>query len=340
MVKFDVVIGNPPYQDDNEGRNRADAIYPLFYDSSEKISDMYCLITPARFLFDTGATPSKWNKKMLSDEHLKVVYYNEDSSVAFTNTDIRGGIVVLIRNENNVYGKIGTFTRFSEMESVLSKVENSSFKPISEMLYNSTSYKFNPIMYEDYPRLKSVVTKSNRRTIVSNAFDRYHEVFSSKKNSTDIMIYGRQNNNRLYKYIDSKYIEHGGNLNGYKVLVTGANGTGEFGEPLSELEVGLPGMGHTQTFVSIGNFSSQEEANSLIKYLKGKFSRAMLSIKKVTHNGKTKETWSKVPLQDFTKDSDIDWTKSIAEIDQQLYAKYGLNEEEIAFIETHVKQMD
>jgi type II restriction enzyme len=64
----------------------------------------------------------------------------------------------------------------------------------------------------------------------------------------------------------------------------------------------------------------------------------MLSVLKVTQNG-NKPVWRYVPLQDFTSDSDIDWSKSISEIDQQLYAKYGLDESEIAFIESHVKEM-
>lgn len=64
----------------------------------------------------------------------------------------------------------------------------------------------------------------------------------------------------------------------------------------------------------------------------------MLGILKVTQNGK-KETWKYVPLQNFTPNSDIDWSKSIPEIDKQLYAKYGLSQEEIGFIETHVKEM-
>lgn len=66
----------------------------------------------------------------------------------------------------------------------------------------------------------------------------------------------------------------------------------------------------------------------------------MLGIKKVTQNNKTKETWSKVPMQDFTNKSDIDWSKSIPEIDQQLYKKYGLSQEEIDFIEKNVKEME
>lgn len=81
------------------------------------------------------------------------------------------------------------------------------------------------------------------------------------------------------------------------------------------------------------------ESEAALKYIKSKFCRVMLGVLKVTQNGK-RETWSCVPLQDFTSDSDIDWSKSIHEIDLQLYKKYGLDENEINFIETHVKEME
>lgn len=98
-------------------------------------------------------------------------------------------------------------------------------------------------------------------------------------------------------------------------------------------------VGHTQSFVSIGNFETEEEADALVKYLKSKFSRALLGILKVTQDI-TPRVWGLVPLQDFTSESDIDWSKPIPDIDRQLYAKYGLDESEIEFIETHVKEMD
>lgn len=100
-----------------------------------------------------------------------------------------------------------------------------------------------------------------------------------------------------------------------------------------------PLIGGTQTFITIGNFSNLEEANSAMKYIKTKFARAMLGTLKVTQDNK-KRTWSNVPMQDFTSNSDIDWTQSIYDIDLQLYKKYGLDKKEINFIETKVKEMD
>ena len=98
-------------------------------------------------------------------------------------------------------------------------------------------------------------------------------------------------------------------------------------------------MGFTETFISIGAFDEELEAQNCLKYVKSKFARTMLGILKVTQHN-PREKWIYVPLQDFTPQSDIDWTKSIPEIDQQLYAKYGLDEKEIAFIEENVKAME
>ncbi len=337
--KFDVVIGNPPYQETNEKSNRDEAIYHLFYDVAKDIAVKYCLITPARFLFNAGATPKNWNRAMLSDEHLKVIFYNQNSSKVFRGTDIKGGVAILYRDDAVKFGSIDTFTISKDLDSILNKVVDIDFTPISDELYGNSSYKLTDIVYIDYPELSDRVSVAERRALGSNAFSRFPELFTEQEGVGCVLIYGRIDNERKYMYVSSKYIEDGGNLNGFKVFIPGANGTGDFGETLSSPTVGLPGIGHTQTFISIGNFQTEFEAESLLKYLKGRFSRAMLGVKKVTQNNKTKETWSKIPLQDFTEDSDIDWSVSIPEIDQQLYMKYGLNEEEINFIETNVKEM-
>lgn len=100
-----------------------------------------------------------------------------------------------------------------------------------------------------------------------------------------------------------------------------------------------PETGHTDTFISIGSFESAVQAQNCLKYIKSKFARTMLGILKITQHNPA-STWKYVPLQDFTPNSDIDWSQSVADIDRQLYAKYGLNDEEIAFIESHVKEMD
>ena len=97
-------------------------------------------------------------------------------------------------------------------------------------------------------------------------------------------------------------------------------------------------MAYTQTFIAIGKFDSISEVKNVQKYVKTKFARAMLGVLKITQDCPGPK-WAYVPLQDFTPRSDIDWLKSIHEIDLQLYRKYGLNVEEINFIEENVKEM-
>ena len=142
----------------------------------------------------------------------------------------------------------------------------------------------------------------------------------------------------FHKYIRREYVNNVENLMAYKVYVPQASGSGAFGEAMSQPVIEEPKTAATETFISIGNFDSEVEAKALEKYIKSKFLRAMLSVLKVTQNG-NRGVWKMIPLQDFTSSSDIDWSQSIAEIDQQLYAKYGLSAEEIAFIESHVKEM-
>lgn len=341
-MEFDVVVGNPPYQEDNTNNNRSSPIYQNFYDLAEKCGATYCLISPARFLFNAGQTPKEWNKKILNDKHIKVAYYNPEASQVFPDTGFKGGVAVLYRNKDKDFGAIKTFVSLPELNSIMRKVISfNGFVELGEVIYLRSSYKFTPKLLEEYPKLKGRVKKNEALSMGSNVFDRYPEVFfDHKENDQQVQIFGRENNERVYKYINANYVKDGGNLNGWKVFLPKTNGGGKVGEVLSTPVIGPPKTGHTQTFISFGKFENEAEAEALLKYLKSKFLRLLLSIKKITQDNATKETWSKIPLQDFTPSSDIDWSKSISEIDQQLYKKYGLNQTEIDFIETKVKPMD
>ena len=341
QVKFDVVIGNPPYQEDTDN-NRDTPIYHHFMELSYAVADKVVLITPGRFLFKAGQTPRSWNEKMLSDEHLKVIYYEQKSSEIFPNTDIKGGIVVTYHNSKENFGAIGQFISIPELNGILHKVVNrQDFKAISNIHFGNSTYKLTKNVYEDFPEFEERVSRAERFSVGSNVFERFPEIFfNEKQNDDDIQIYGRKNNERTYQWVKKEYISDHPNLTKYKIFVPGANGSGALGEVLSTPLIGEPLIGYTQTFISFGAFDSKEEAENLLKYIKTKFARVMLGTLKITQNNKTKEVWKNVPLQNFTSTSDIDWSQSIAEIDQQLYKKYGLSEEEIQFIESKVKEME
>lgn len=164
--------------------------------------------------------------------------------------------------------------------------------------------------------------------------------FNERGNDDDyVQIFGLFNKKRSYKWIKKKYIIGPENFACYKIFVPKSNGSGALGEVLSTPLIGEPLIGHTQSFISIGSLNSQIEAENLLKYIKTKFCRVLLGILKITQDNPV-STWAKVPLQDFTSSSDIDWSQSVAEIDAQLYKKYGLSQEEIDFIESNVREMD
>lgn len=344
-VKFTAVVGNPPYQESKAGGKDL-PVYPYFYDSAERLADRYSIISPARFLFGAGATSAEWNNKMLNDEHIRVAYYNRSSSKIFPNTDIMGGVVILYRDSGRDFGAIGTFTSFEELGSILRKVEQHNPESINGLIYGVTSHSFSPKAYKDYSDIANRVGKGSGSQLTSGIFDAAPEIFlSTKLNNDQIKIYGLQAGHRTYKWVDPTYIRVPDNINGYKVFIPAANGSGAIGEVTStpligQLTVGAPHTGHTATFISMGNFETEHEAESLLKYLKTKFARTMLGIKKTTQHNKTKDVWSKVPLQNFTGVSDLDWSRSIADIDKQLYSKYNLDQKEIDFIETKVRAME
>ncbi|WP_105113874.1 Eco57I restriction-modification methylase domain-containing protein [Streptococcus suis] len=333
-MKFDVVIGNPPYQEELEGTSDK-PIYNYFMDESYKIGDKSILITPARFLFNAGKTPKAWNQKMLADEHLKVSYYKQDSSKVFSGTDIKGGVAITYHDNAQTFGAIGTFTAFDELNSIYRKVySNKDFISLSDFVYSPESYKLTPQLHSDFPEIESTLSKGHKFDLTTNIFDKLQGILQDEPFEDSIQLIGRLNNERTYKWISKKYVKGPDNFDKFKVLLPKSNGSGAIGEVLS-----TPLVGHTQTFISIGKLDTLEECQSLLKYIKSKFARTLLGVLKITQDNK-RGTWKYVPLQDFTSSSDIDWSQSVAEIDAQLYKKYGLSQEEIDFIESKVKAMD
>ena len=343
-MKFDFCIGNPPYQEpyQNTKGSGANSIYNEFLDAAFKISDRVEMIHPARFLFNAGSTPKEWNEKMLADPHFKIMRYEPSSSVFFPmlQTPIKGGIVISYRNANEEFGAIEIFTKYEELNNILKKVENAKgFKSISTIAVSSYVYHFTEKSHEDFPQIEELSSKGHSYDLTSNCFDRLPFLFTDDKKSSDqCKILGRSENKRTYKYIKRKYINDVVNFDKYKIFVPKANGDGSFGEVFADPILAEPGVGSTETFMSMGHFETELEAQNLVKYIKCKFTRALLGVAKVTQDINPAK-WKYVPLQDFGKKSDINWSKTIREIDAQLYKKYKLNESEINFIETYVKEM-
>lgn len=334
-LKFDFVIGNPPYQRKRNGKSKTTLpVYHEFMNMAYALGTVVELITPARFLFNAGRTPKKWNAQMLNDPHLKVLYYEEDGRKVFPNTDIKGGVVVTYRDAGRKGVPIGRFTIYSELNMILSKTAPlSGTGNISAIGFVATKFNISSLI-ADYPQYAG-----HERRMSSNvlSFDCFHSV---KTSADDVMIYGVIGGKRIRRYIAEKYVDMtDGHIGKFKVIVPKADGAGSFGDIITMPEILEANSGFTHTFFGVGSFDTQTEAEAALKYIKTKFARALLSVLKVTQDMNA-DKWGMVPLQDFTSQSDIDWSGTVSEIDRQLYTKYQLSAEEIDFVETHVKEME
>jgi hypothetical protein len=348
--KFDVVIGNPPYQEEATGTaTHSMPIYYLFMDAAYEVARKAVLITPARFLFNAGYTPKHWNAKMLADPHLTVAHFESDSNRLFPSlTDpIKGGIAVTYRDSERKLGPIGSFTGHPDLNTILLKVTEAGLKPLETLgITSSRSFRYTTKMHDDYPQALALMSAGEQFKINTKTFDQLSFLYSKEQpqdGSEYVRVLGLDGKQRTSRWIRSEYVTGPDSLDKYKVAVPAANGSGSttdfFGVALTNPTVLEPGVAVTQTFITIGAFETEAEAQACLKYIKSKFARTMLGILKITQHNPAK-VWKYVPTQDFTGDSEIDWTKSIPEIDAQLYAKYGLDAEEIAFIEAKVKPME
>ena len=207
-------------------------------------------------------------------------------------------------------------------------------------------------MYEDHPEFLTMmvkvgnkevplVSKGHESDLTSNILDKNPTMFTEYRPNDGyeyIRVYGRQNGKRVARYFRADYMQPNVGLHSYKVVLPESNNNGTFGETLVDPFVADKDIATTQTFITMGFCDNKFEAEALLKYICGKFARAMLGTLKITQHNK-RETWRNVPLQDFSSSSDIDWSVTKKAIDQQLYKKYNLSDEEIAFIETNVKEM-
>jgi Eco57I restriction endonuclease. len=225
MKKFYGVIGNPPYQEQVQGDNKNSAapIYPDFLEEAFEVGEVVELIHPARFLFNAGSTPKAWNKKMLQDTHFKVLHYEPDSSKMFTNTDIKGGVAITLRNPEKDFGEIGVFTAFDELNSLLSKVIGSSeHESFAEIVVTRTAYRLTDKMHKDYPLAIDSLSDGHPYDMSTNIFELLPNIFFDSKPSSSgdyIQILGRENNRRAFKYIRAEYVNEPKNLDCWKVIL-------------------------------------------------------------------------------------------------------------------------
>ena len=236
-MKFDAIVGNPPYQEEGNNNNRKQPIYNFFLDVSAQLSNISTLITPGRFLFEAGETPKNWNRKMLNDEHFKVVAYYSKSKDVFPTVDIKGGIVISLYNKNKNFGAIQVFTEMREMNQILHKVISLNAKNalwLNSIISSRGNYRFSNKFFEDFPNASESLGEGTGNMIVSDIFEEIPNAFQAVSINDDYLaIVGREQNRRIVKYIKKEYVLDNPFIDTFNVLITKSNGKGAFGESLS-----------------------------------------------------------------------------------------------------------
>lgn len=219
MAKFDFVIGNPPYQDETVGDQKqfAPPVYDKFLNVAYNVGKKVVMITPGRFLFNAGGTSKQWNQDMLSDPHLKILFYKQKSEDVFPNTDIKGGIAITYHDEEKQFEPIGVFTLYEELNSIKSKVWPNVENSFSTIIPNRGLYRFSKKCYQDNPDVMKKITDSR---VTASSFNRLNELFSESEPNDGheyIQIFGLLGRNRTHFWIRKDYIQIPSSLYKYKI---------------------------------------------------------------------------------------------------------------------------
>lgn len=345
QVKFDVVIGNPPYQEIDGGAGAsATPIYNRFVELSKSLEPKYIsLIMPARW-YSGGKGLDKFRDEMLSDSKIQLLIDFPNPDEVFHNTNIRGGVCIVNWNfewdANQHLTNVITFENGKETNNVMRplRVPKSAIF-IRDYLAISIIDKINKVTPQHDGRI-SDFTSPLKPYGFRSFFIRDKRFHADENNLVEpIKCFGKG----VVGFVERSEIEVRPEwIDKWKIFTAYANNIGtELKDDNFNTIIGNPGTICTETYIVIGADLDLDKysAENLSKYLKTKFSRMLHGIAKSSHTA-PRTTYKFIPLQDFTSNSVIDWSQSIAEVDQQLYKKYGLSEEEIQFIESKVKEME
>lgn len=346
-MKITAIVGNPPYQlTGGSGGNNDAPIFQTFSMLAHEITSNYVsMIEPARW-FAAGRENllGEYRNHMLTcGSVLKLVNYT-DSAALFSNVDIKGGICYYMYDKN-YQGKC-KYILHRDSETITKEMALDDFdilirEPILAQLVKDVLTIAEEQKVEFVDTIISNDTPfgipSNPRTSTKNPFD----VYKNRTSEHDTMLYHIENNARKVEYVKRKdIIKNIDAIDKWKVFIPGGYGAGE---SFPHQILGVPELAPNNSVCSqsylYAAFLSEDEARAFIKYLKTKTFRALVCAIKITQSAPQK-VYKFVPLQDFTSQSDIDWSKSIPEIDQQLYRKYDLSPDEISFIEKMIKPME
>ncbi len=346
-MKFDAVVGNPPYQenisDSGENSSLSKQLFPIFIQNTINLeADYTSLITPSRWFTADAQDKSfiKLREFIKDNKHFVKIFNYPDNKMLFKGVEIAGGINYYLFDKN--YSGDVIFTEcYSDTKNVASRP---LFEDGLDIIISMNCL----VSILDKVRNTNGFVSMTQITSGRNAFGIVGKQSELNKISTEQPFDGAVEVRCAYekiRYTKREYITKNVDvIDKYKVFTSKGNGgAGILSDDkpvaiLGKAFVGCPKSVCTDSLIPIGSFDTKCEAENLQKYMSGKFFRFMVGILKVSQNV-YQNVYQFVPLQDFTNTSDIDWSKSITEIDKQLYAKYQLANDEINYIEEKIKPM-
>lgn len=318
-MKFDVIIGNPPYQLSDSGFGiSAKPIYDKFITQAKKIAPRYiAMIVPARW-YAGGKGLDEFRDEMLHDNRIRIIHDYPQAYECFPGVQIKGGVCFFLWDRDN-----------SGLCKVITHKDGKTYPAVMRPLLEVGCDTF--IRYNEAIPILHKVVGNKEKTITDLVSSRQPFGLSTTYHGGlkgQIKLYENQG----ISFVESNIVEKNKEMiERYKVFIPRASsGSDTFPHPiLGKPFVGEPDSVCTETYMFIGPFENRNECESVISYITTKFFRFLIMLKKVTQDT-TRSVYSLVPLQDFSHP----WT------DEMLYKKYGLTEDEIAFIESMIRPME
>ena len=354
MLKFTAVIGNPPYQENQTTENCtgnkafSSAVYPCFIDLSVLLSPSYVsLITPSRWMTKTGqGIDEGWVDKMINSNHFITIHDFYDALMCFPNVEIKGGVNYSLFSPD--YDGICKFVMHTKdgthevNESLNSHGAGIVIRdPVATKVYqkilaksNADTHWFNELVSPQHFFDKDGMLTTSWKGF-STSMDELHHIKYYLNKQVESSGFGWIKDEDIPK--NKEVIPY------HKIYLSKAfNGGDAFPHQIiGKPQYGEPNSVCSQTYLVIGyngEISDKTEADNIMRYIQSRFFRFLVYIKKKTQDNPS-SVFTFVPLQDFTSESDIDWSKDVDDIDRQLYKKYDLDAAEIAFIERMIKHM-
>jgi len=332
-MKFDVIVGNPPYQESAKSGNRSKPIYNKFVELSKELNPNFIsLIIPSRWM-SGGLGLSNFRDSMLSDKRMSKLTDYPVSNEMFPGVEVKGGICYFLWNNTHKNKCAITSVRGEDSYGPTKR----SLDEFDILVRDSRAVEIlNKILTFDETSITTILSVDKEFGWTSNFNN-----FNKRKVEGHIPLHYIRKAKRNIGYINRENINKSTELiDTYKVLIPKAGSDG--GKKIPDSVLGKPLIADnpsvcTQSFLFF-HIDSKFKAQSIEYYLKTKFFRFLVSLRKITQDA-TKSTYKWVPIQNFTSESDIDWNKPIENIDQQLYKKYKLKKEETEFIEKMIKPM-